>query len=67
MGIVSLNKVKMIDVVNRRGFACICQNNLTEGDTLLQAYERMRKAIKRGGSELPEAKVADLKKCLTNI
>lgn len=67
MSVVPISKVKMIDMVNRKGFACICLNNLTEGSTPGQAYDRMRKAVKRSGGHLPDATAVDLKKCLVDL
>lgn len=43
------NRVKIFKIRNRKGFAAIFGNNLTEGRTSDQAYERMLKALKRKG------------------
>ncbi len=51
---ISTGAVKIFKIANRRGYAALCRNNLTEGSTPLQAYERMRKALKRCGGELPD-------------
>ena len=51
---ISRSKVKIFKITNRRGYAAICQNNLTEGSTAYQAYDRMVKALKRTGYELPQ-------------
>jgi len=59
--------VTVFKIANRKGFACICMNNLTEGATPSQAYERMIKAVKRQGHVLPELSAADLKKHLKEI
>jgi predicted peroxiredoxin len=53
-----LKKLKLGDVVvfkiaNRRGYATIALNNLTEGRSIPQAYARLIKACKRNGYELP--------------
>jgi hypothetical protein len=39
--------VKMFRIKNRKGFAAICCDCLTEGKTPQQALARMTKAIKR--------------------
>ena len=54
---VSLKKVPMAQVTNfkiknRKGFAVICKNNLTEGRTVSQALDRMNKVLKRTGHTL---------------
>ena len=49
---VSRSKVKTFKIKNRRGFAALCMNNLTEGRTVPQALSRMNKALKRGGYTL---------------
>lgn len=40
-------KVTVFKVKNRAGYAAICDDHLTEGDTKNQALERMEKALKR--------------------
>ena len=40
-------KIKVFKMKNRRGFAALCCNHLTEGKTPVQARERMKKALKR--------------------
>lgn len=40
-------KIKIFKIKNRRGFAAICADHLTEGKTPQQADERMRKALRR--------------------
>ena len=39
--------VKIFKIKNRRGYAAICCDNLTEGKTSKQAYDRMAKALRR--------------------
>ena len=39
--------VKIFKMKNRKGYAAICQDCLTEGKTENEALERMVKAIKR--------------------
>ena len=46
---ISISTVRTFKIKNRKGFAAICMNNLTEGATLSLAMERMNKAIKRMG------------------
>lgn len=50
---ISVSRVRIFKIANRRGCAAICLNNLTEGRTAYQAYWRMIKALKRNGFELP--------------
>lgn len=45
-------KISIFKIKNRRGYAAICMNNLTEGSSPSQAFERMSKAIKRMGFEI---------------
>jgi hypothetical protein len=49
---VSKAKVKTLKIKNRKGYAAICMNNLTEGRTVPQALARMNKALKRTGHTL---------------
>lgn len=39
--------VKVFKIKNRRGYAALCQDHLTEGSTPAQAADRMAKALKR--------------------
>ncbi len=39
--------VKIFKMRNRRGYAALCHDCLTEGATKNQAYDRMVKAIRR--------------------
>lgn len=39
--------VKIFKIKNRRGYAALCHDCLTEGVTKNQAYSRMVKAIRR--------------------
>lgn len=39
--------VKFFKIKNRRGFAAVCDNYLTEGRTSSQACSRMAKALRR--------------------
>ena len=40
-------KIKIFKMKNRRGFAALCNNHLTEGTTPHQARDRMEKALRR--------------------
>ncbi len=44
-----MNKLRMhiFKIENRKGYAAICCNHLTEGKTAAQASERMEKALRR--------------------
>jgi hypothetical protein len=48
------SRVKIFKITNRRGFAALCNLNLTEGGSPLAAYLRMQKAVKRQGLCLPD-------------
>jgi hypothetical protein len=50
---LSLKEVKFFKIANRKGYATIAKNHLTEGRTIYQAYSRLVKACKRSGYELP--------------
>lgn len=57
-------KVRIFKIANRRGYAALCLNNLTEGSTPGQAYLRMIKAVRRGGYELVAVTADKAKKLL---
>lgn len=40
-------QVQVFKIKNRRGYAAVCRDNLTEGATREQALERMAKALRR--------------------
>lgn len=44
---IGKQSVKIFKIKNRRGFAAICEDHLTEGDTSAQALDRMAKALSR--------------------
>ncbi len=50
---LGLRDVTVFRIANRRGYAAIARNNLTEGRTVFQAYSRLVKACRRTGYELP--------------
>jgi hypothetical protein len=39
--------MKIFKIKNRRGYAAVCCEHLTEGSTSAQASERMEKALRR--------------------
>ena len=49
---MSRSNVKTFRIRNRKGYAAICMNNLTEGPTSSEAIRRMAKAVKRQGYTL---------------
>ena len=49
---LSAGKVAIFKIKNRRGYAAISMNNLTEGHTPVEAFHRMAKAVKRAGFAL---------------
>ena len=49
---VPRSQAQTFKIKNRKGYATICKNNLTEGNTPSQALERMNKALKRMGCTL---------------
>ena len=49
---VPMAQVKKFKIKNRKGYAVICKNNLTEGRTVSQALDRLDKALKRSGYTL---------------
>lgn len=42
-----MSKIKIFKIKNRRGYAALCCNHLTEGASPQQARDRMGKALKR--------------------
>lgn len=42
-----MSKIKVFKIRNRRGYAAISGNNLTEGNTPCEARDRMEKALNR--------------------
>ena len=59
---LSIKDVTFFKMANRKGCAAIAKKNLTEGRTVWQAYDRLVKACKRNGYELPLKKAAQLPK-----
>ena len=60
--VVSAKDVKMFRIANRKGYAAICKDNLTEGQTPYQAYLRMNKALKRMKCTLKDLTAAQIQK-----
>ncbi|MCP4652242.1 MAG: hypothetical protein GY858_02510 [Candidatus Omnitrophica bacterium] len=67
METVPHKKVKVFKMKNRKGYGCICLDNLTEGKTPLQACDRMVKALRRGGYQLKEIDVIMAKKLVVSV
>ena len=44
---IGRKSVKIFQMKNRKGYAALCDEHLTEGKTSTQAYDRMVKAINR--------------------
>ncbi len=49
---LSSRKVTVFKIKNRRGYTALALNNLTEGRTPVEAFNRMAKAVKRSGFAL---------------
>lgn len=49
---IKASKVRVFKIKNRRGFAGLCMDNLTEGSSKPQVLARMRKALRRSGYDL---------------
>ena len=49
---ISVGKVCIFKISNRKGYAAICMKNLTEGRSPDEAFTRMVKAVKRNGYAL---------------
>ena len=41
------DNIKIFKIKNRKGYAAICEDHLTEGKDAQEAYRRMTKALKR--------------------
>ena len=54
---LGLGSVVVFKIANRKGYATIARNNLTEGRSIPQAYSRLIKACRRKGYELPADKI----------
>ena len=49
---LSKSRVQVIKLKNRKGYAALCLNNLTEGASPAQAVARLKHPLKRMGYEL---------------
>lgn len=47
-----MSQVKTFKIKNRKGYAAICRDNLTEGRTVKQAIDRLNRPLKRMGLTL---------------
>jgi len=63
---ISAKKIKIFKIKNREGYAAICCDRLTEGKTTYQAYDRMLKALRRGGIIIKNQPTS-LKQLITSI
>ncbi|MFH1062685.1 MAG: hypothetical protein V1747_07365 [Candidatus Omnitrophota bacterium] len=61
---ISHKAVKIFKIANRKGYGAVCLNNLTEGSTPNQTYQRMRKAVKRSGYELLDITTEKTAQCI---
>ena len=50
---LNVKQVVAFKIANRRGYATIVRNILTEGRSIPQAYSRLMKAARSRGFELP--------------
>ena len=64
---VNVKKIKAFKINNRKGYACVCKDHLTEGRTVYQAYRRMVKALKRNGMTTKELDAGKVKRLLTHL
>ena len=44
---IGVGRVKCFKIKNRKGYAAICGDHLTEGKTVQEACDRMEKALRR--------------------
>lgn len=49
---LSVSKVRVFKIKNRRGYAGLCMDHLTEGSGKPQVLARMKKALRRSGYDL---------------
>lgn len=49
---IKASQVRVFKIKNRRGFAGICMDHLTEGSSKPQVLARMKKALRRAGYDL---------------
>ena len=46
---IAMSQAAIFKIKNRKGYAVICKENLTEGATKPQAIDRMNKVLRRTG------------------
>ena len=63
---VTVKRIKIFKIKNRRGYAALCLNHLTEGKTLFQAYERMLKALRRSAI-VTKGNLTNIKQLITTV
>lgn len=63
---IGVSRIKIFRIKNRRGYAALCRGHLTEGKTLFQAYERMRKALRRSKITIT-GNLNDIKRLLVSM
>lgn len=63
---IDARRLKIFKIKNRRGYACIFSNHLTEGKSIVEAYDRMLKALRRSKIKVNNT-VNNLKKLLTTV
>lgn len=63
---ITAKKIKIFKIKNRKGYAGVCCDCLTEGKTTYQVYDRMLKALRRGGITVKD-QPANLKQLITSI
>jgi len=61
---LGLRDITVFRLANRRGFAAIARNCLTEGRSVAQACSRLAKACRRQGYGLPEGKLPGVTKSI---
>jgi hypothetical protein len=58
---LSVRTVVAFKIANRRGYATVCRNHLTEGASIVRAYARLVKACRRSGYDLPDDRLPRLR------
>lgn len=51
---ISASQIKVFRIRNRRGWAAVCLDNLTEGKSAAEAVGRLKHPLRRMGYALPE-------------
>jgi hypothetical protein len=63
---ISAVRIKIFKIKNRKGYAGLCLNHLTEGRTLYQVYDRMVKALRRSKIAIKKAP-SDIRKLVVSV